>query len=275
ARIKRYNIKWLAQWRVDTVKKDIMNKIKESNVFVIGLGVESLDNTVLQSMNKKVNSDQILSALEIAYNNGVRTGSNIIIGDPAETFKSANESIDWTLKNSKYDFSLDFIMAIPDAPIYRNAVNNGIIKNELNHIKNNFPVINLTKMSDSEFNALRSKVAVINIMLKHKPLADVIDTKKISRSNNRNIYQFSVKCPLCSAISIYKYYIFSRKPITPVLCKTCYKVLKIKTAKAFPDDYNFFKSNFFYAGVLIYHSFLYRISFFRKIFFALKKIIDK
>ncbi|MBP7653830.1 radical SAM protein [Candidatus Dependentiae bacterium] len=271
-KISKYGIKWMAQWRVNEVTEDIMDKIKKSNVFLIGLGVESLDDTVLKSMKKKITREQIITALSIAEKAGVRTGSNLIFGDVEETESSAYFSLNWMLKQKQYDFALDFIMAIPDSDLYKFANEKEIIKNELNHIKERFPIINLSKIPNKKFEKLKRKVAFLNITLNHKVSAEVVKSIKTEETYlNRQIYSFDVKCPLCGKVSNYKFYMFSKKPVTPVLCKYCYKVLKIKTGAVFYEEYNFIKAYLFLFLLLLYHLYLYKMQFFKKIFVYIKK----
>ena len=271
-RIKKYNIKWMAQWRVDAVNENIMKTIKNSNVFLIGLGVESLNDRVLKSMKKKISAAQVKNALSIAEKAGIRTGSNLIFGDVEETEDSAKESLNWALKNKQYDFAFDFIMAIPDSPIYRHAVNNKIITDELQHIKKKFPVVNLSGMTRKEFEKLKRKVIFINITNYHKISAKVINSIKTSIVyRDRQIYSFNVECPLCGHTSKFEYYMFSQKPHFTVLCKNCYKTLRLRTGDVFFDEYSFIKSHFFLFGLLMYHLYLYRFIVFKKFFLYLTK----
>jgi anaerobic magnesium-protoporphyrin IX monomethyl ester cyclase len=90
-RIKKFNIPWMAQWRVDNINKTILQKIKDSGVLNIGLGVESLSDTILTSMKKKITKAQIEKAHQLCDAVGVWAVSNIILGDVAETWETANE----------------------------------------------------------------------------------------------------------------------------------------------------------------------------------------
>ena len=270
-RIKKYNIKWIAQWRVDNVNEEVLKRLKGSGIFMLGLGVESLSDKILKSMKKNTTRAQIERAFKLAHDAGVRASGNIILGDPEETEETIHESLDWYLKHLEYDISIDLIVAVPDAPVYRYAIVHKLIKNRLEHIKKRFPAINLTKISDRKFNKIKKEIIVWSSTFEHLLPGNVVYSKRESEVyNGKSIYTFKVGCPVCRHISEYRYIRYSLRPYAPILCKNCYKTLKIKTNEAFPNDYNVVYAYFLQYCIIFYRRYLAKYSFFRKISQLLK-----
>lgn len=272
SRIKKYNIRWMAQWRADNVSENMFKTLRDSGILTLGIGMESMSDKVLKSMKKHVTKADIERAYKLALDTGVPAGGNLIFGDPEETEETVKESLDWWKKHPEYDIRLRFILAVPDSEVWRHAIEHNLISDKVQFIKSRFPVINLTKISDRKFNEIRKRVTYLEFTKKHFIKGKVLSSKKEpDKYDGKNIYTFTVKCPLCLKISRYKYFPLSDRPYTIVLCKHCYKRLKIKTKKAFLNGYN---ATYGYA-FMTYHLYLKRFVFFRKIAEGFKRIIKK
>ena len=95
---------------------------------------------------------------------GLFCTGNIILGDPAETKETLKASIDYWLSHPEYNLNLIFLMPIPDSKIYRLALEKNLIKDKLKHIRDGFPMVNLTSISDKEFYKFQSRI----MWMKHK-----------------------------------------------------------------------------------------------------------
>jgi len=63
-RIRPYNIRWLAQFRVTDVTPELVAMLKEAHCATMAFGIESADNRVLKSMKKQITIEQTERALE-------------------------------------------------------------------------------------------------------------------------------------------------------------------------------------------------------------------
>lgn len=271
--LKKRNLRWMASWRVPNINKEMLDALKSSGILFVSLGVESMSDKILKSMNKKTTTAQIDKAFKLAHEEGVRTGGNLILGDPEETEETIKESLDWYFKHPEYNIQLGLILAIPDAPIYRKAVEEQIIVDELSHIKSRFPVLNLTKISDRRFNALVRKMRNWG-SLTNRMTGEVMSSKKETEMfEGKNIYTFEIKCSDCGKISKYRYMMYSPRIYSPIVCKQCYKDLKMKTGEAFYDDYNAFYANAIQLGIYGYNLCLARFGFFSRLFARIRDSI--
>lgn len=277
-RIKKYNIHWEACFRVNNVTSELLNKLKKSNLHYMGFGVESMSDKILKSMKKMITKAEIENAFELARKAGIFCAGNIILGDPGETIETINESMDWWKKNRHYTISLSFIKAIPDSAVYQYAIKNNIIKNKLEHNKNNFPIVNLTKIPNKQFNKIKKKVSSYRFNLKYVTDGELLDSVKLDEKHKgNNFYNITIKCPFCNQIHEYKRFLKSMNKYLTVFCKNCYSCFKIKQEKAFYDEFSPWKmfSDIYFAK---FYSYLLKKNIIKpdnKILILIKKFTKK
>ncbi len=96
--------------RVDSADREIYKKMKKANVKLVGYGIESGNQDVLDFYNKNVTLDQIKAAVNLGHEMGFITMATFIFGAPMETEKH--------IKNTKdFAFSLPLDIAI-FSPLY-------------------------------------------------------------------------------------------------------------------------------------------------------------
>lgn len=239
-RIKKYDIRWNAQWRVDNVNEEMLLKLKKSGILTLGLGVESLSDIVLASMKKRTTKKDIEKAYSLCNKVGIRVSSNIIIGDLEETEETIKESLDWLKQHPEHDLNVDFLLAVPDSAVWRNAVSRGLITNKIQFIKQGFPVINLTKIPEDKFNKIKKNVEYYKISQCFVIFGEIISSHKEGRK-----FFWKIRCPVCNEIEDY---VFNKNTLSPyaiIICKNCLKRMKIRTTPLI-----------IYYGILFYWKYL-------------------
>ncbi|MCK4798686.1 MAG: radical SAM protein, partial [Spirochaetes bacterium] len=241
-RIKKYNVHWSPQLRVSDVDEEVLNVLKESGVFAISYGIESLSDKILKSMRKKTTKVQIENALKLTYDAKIGIIGGILFGDPEETEETIKESIDWWKNHPEYGLSLRMIETIPDSPIYKYAIANGLIKNKLKHIKDQFPIINLTKLSNKKFDQTRSFVELSTVSENYYENVRMIKSKIVSKNQlNQNIFEIVIECPSCNSFS--KYENMRQTTFNPyfhIYCRNCHAHLRINTKMCYSANYTLY-----------------------------------
>jgi radical SAM superfamily enzyme YgiQ (UPF0313 family) len=194
---KKYKIKWMAQIKVNPpVGVDLLKQLKDSGMIYISFGLESVNNIILRSMKKKITSEQINSALRTAYDARICFGGNFLLGDPAETVKTANDTIRWWANYPELNTNLGVgnrIITFPGTPIYQQAVNKGVIKDEVKYLEDGCPVVNVSKnMTDDDYLYLKCRLYKIKENLKYLSVGEVLYSKKTGNLNGRNIYHLKI-----------------------------------------------------------------------------------
>ena len=162
-RMEHYDFDWSIQLRIDNINRQLVDLLKDTRCRYIFVGVESGVDKILRSMHKGITVKQIETALEMLYQAGLNSRSGIIMGDTLENVETANETIDWFLRNQKkYRMFIDMIIAFPGSIIYNRACKEGIIPDKVRFLKDGCPIVNLTRMSEQDFLSLMNRVEKFN-----------------------------------------------------------------------------------------------------------------
>ncbi len=158
-RIKKYNVSWYADFRIDRTTPEIIPILKDAGLDVMFFGLESADNRILKSMRKGITIEQIESVLKMVYKSGIAIYGCFIFGDIEETVETAQNTMKWWREHSEYNIHLTLIKPFPGSYIYHYACQKGIINDPIQYIKNGCPQINISKMNDAEFGVLVRQIS--------------------------------------------------------------------------------------------------------------------
>jgi len=129
--------------------------LKNSGCTEVRLGFESADNRILRSMRKNSTVERINEVLDMAREVGVAVGGNIILGDTEETPETITNSLNWLkcyFDDRDRQIYLAQILTFPGTHLYKVACDRGIIVDPVQYLKDGEYQINLTKMTDDEYN---------------------------------------------------------------------------------------------------------------------------
>ena len=153
-RMKKYGIKWHANFRIDRITPEMLSILKDSGLDVMFFGLESADNTILKSMRKGNTIETTERVLKMVYDSGIPMYGCFIFGDIEETYKTANKTLKWWREHPEYFIHLTLIKPYPGTYIYKYARRKGIIKDPIQYLKDGCPQINISKLSDKEFSEI-------------------------------------------------------------------------------------------------------------------------
>ncbi len=173
--MRKYNIRWWAQFRVDNITPGLLSVLKGSGCDVMSFGLESADNRILKSMRKGTTLEQIERSLKLVYDAGISLEGAFIFGDIEETWETANNTLNWWRKHSEYKINLNLITVYPGSYLYKYACDKGIISDRVRFLKEGCPQINVSKLKDEEYSEL-----IKNIMEAPMTLAKVLSTVEVS-----------------------------------------------------------------------------------------------
>ena len=108
--------------RVDSANKALYTKMKKANVKLIGFGIESGNQDVLDFYNKRITLKQIRDAVSLGREMGFQTVGTIIFGAPFETKKHFKETIKFS-KSLPLDIAIFTVLKYcMGAPLWIEAV---------------------------------------------------------------------------------------------------------------------------------------------------------
>ena len=162
-RVEPYDFDWSIQLRIDSINRELVDMLKDTRCRYVFVGVESADDKVLKSMRKGITRSQIEEALDMLKEAGLNSRSGVIFGDPAETRETAYFTLDWFRKNyERYRMFVDMIIAFPGSAIYRKACSAGVIPDPVQFLKDGCPIVNVSSMTDEEFDGLVKEIERTN-----------------------------------------------------------------------------------------------------------------
>ncbi len=127
--ILRRDIKllWGFETAVNFVSSELLNLAKQAGCCCILYGVESGSKTVLSNISKNIKEEEVVSAFKMTRDAGIISGAFLMVGNPGESEKSINGTID-LLRKIKPDLILPQIaMITPGTKIFDMAKEKGFI----------------------------------------------------------------------------------------------------------------------------------------------------
>lgn len=168
-KIKPYNLSWGCTVHAATFHDDLLLMMKESGCVQICIGIESANDDILMSMNKRTKFAKIEHALELIHSNGIAIEGTLVFGDIAENIASVDKTIEWWRNNRKYLINLVRLITFPGTAVYNYAVKQGIIKDEVAYIKNNSPYVNISKLNEKQYKELSLRLTTEEAFYSNPP----------------------------------------------------------------------------------------------------------
>jgi len=244
-RIRAYDIKWMVQLRVDLMDQEILDLMKDAGCAYISYGLESMSETVLESMKKKANREQVERALEMTYKAKIGIQGNFIFGDPAETIETANETLDWWASNRRYQIFLCAVQCYPGTGIYRDAVERGIIADRLKFHEQGCPDLNITHLDEAVYSKLVNKISMLNntLLFPAKPIS--VERNPEPDPYRGDTLRIRCECPHCDEENDYKEVPVDVMPFGRttfrLTCRSCNQRFDLPvslSSQAFPEAVN-------------------------------------
>lgn len=84
--------------RVPTVSKELLTKLKTAGCYRVGLGIESGNQEILNSIKKGITTGQARRAVKLIKETGIESAGYFMIGNLGETEKTVDETIDFAME---------------------------------------------------------------------------------------------------------------------------------------------------------------------------------
>jgi len=177
--IKReLDIKWVCNSRVDNVNIELLTKIKKAGCWMIGYGVESSSQKVLDSVKKGILVKDTINAVGLSKKAGLEVTAHCIIGFPEDTRETILDTVEF-VKRLDIDYC-QFYCAVPfpGSILYKEAKEKEwICSSDWRKFEQNFSVLNTPGLSAEEIMKLRSH-AYKSFYLRPKKIIKIIKQTK-------------------------------------------------------------------------------------------------
>ncbi len=109
---KRISFPWTCMSRINTVNEEVLRYMKEQGCWHISFGIESGNSEILKIIKKNISLESVRTVINTCQKIGLLTKGFFIIGNPGETIKTIDQSINFAL-----DIPLDDIVVTLNTPL--------------------------------------------------------------------------------------------------------------------------------------------------------------
>jgi anaerobic magnesium-protoporphyrin IX monomethyl ester cyclase len=152
--LKPLKLKWQCQGRVNVVDRDLLRHMKDAGCVTIGFGIESGSQTILNSMNKKIDVRESARAVTLAYECGIHPHIQMIYGYIGENQETVLETMEFFKKIRSNHGGFFVATPLPCTQLMQYAKEKGFITDEeeyLTHLENGYLPQNTFAYNFSEF----------------------------------------------------------------------------------------------------------------------------
>ena len=172
-------IRWGSNSRVDTISEKRLEAMKRAGCWIIGFGIESGNQDMLNKMKKRAKVEDAEKAIALCKKYGIKTYGLFVIGLPWETKETAEETIAFAKKINPSFLDFNIAYPLPGTEYYRIAQEMGLF-DEKNLSNGDYarPIVRTQSLSTDDLVKLRRK-ALLGYYLRP---SYVINTVKDIRS---------------------------------------------------------------------------------------------
>lgn len=120
-----YDLNIWAYARIDTLRPELLPKMRKAGFRWLALGIESASERVRQDSSKGFDGSKIRVGVEQIRANGINVGANYIFGLPEDDHESMQATLDLALELNTEWANFNCAMAYPGSLLYRQAIKEG------------------------------------------------------------------------------------------------------------------------------------------------------
>jgi radical SAM superfamily enzyme YgiQ (UPF0313 family) len=143
---------------------DLLRQMKQTGCRIMGLGIESGSQRILDVMHKRITVDQIVTGLKRLKDAGILPTVSIMVGQLSETSEDVERSLALMIESVRYNKNIQYAFTIatpfPGSELYDIALQKGVLEDHYDFYRRLDPIkpmgkvtVNLSRMSDGEIEA--------------------------------------------------------------------------------------------------------------------------
>ena len=124
---RKYDLNFWVYGRIDTVKENMVEKMKKAGINWIAYGIEAGSKKVRDGVSKgRFDQDMIRKVIKMTHDAGIHIVANFIFGLPEDDCETMQETLDLAKElNCEYT-NLYCAMAYPGSELYKDAIREGL-----------------------------------------------------------------------------------------------------------------------------------------------------
>ena len=120
-----YGLNIWAYARVDTVRDEMLDKLKRAGFNWLAFGIEAANEGVLADVDKRYRVDEVYETVRKVKSAGINIIGNYIFGLPEDTLDTMQQTLDLALDLNCEFANFYCAMAYPGSPLYQQALQRG------------------------------------------------------------------------------------------------------------------------------------------------------
>lgn len=130
---RNLHFKWFCESRVNTIDRQMLQRMKHAGCEVVWFGVESGSQRILNLIDKKITLEQSKQAFRLCKKIKLKAGATFMIGIPGEKIEDMYQTIDFAKKLEPEFAWFSIYTAYPVSPLYKYVMENKLYDKDLGH----------------------------------------------------------------------------------------------------------------------------------------------
>lgn len=115
---KKIKIKWFCSTRVDSIDDEILGFMKKAGCSLIGIGIETIDQELLDKCNKKLNMNKVNQGIRLIKKHGIDIWGYFIFGFPGDNLNTLKNSVNFALKKRLEYANFAYLIPYPKTKLW-------------------------------------------------------------------------------------------------------------------------------------------------------------
>lgn len=177
-------VKWVCNGRVDMIDEDLLRIMKKAGCWMIGYGIESGTQKILDLMNKNITISEIERAVELTKKYGIEVTAHVMAGYPGETREDILSTLQLLKRIDPEYMQAYCCVPFPGSLLYEEALRSGWLKNrDWAEFEQSSSIIDTPDLSARDVISLRKHIIrkfnlnprkIIQLLSRIRSLRDVI-----------------------------------------------------------------------------------------------------
>lgn len=120
-RARQLNFLWSCDTRVDVLDEELLREMRLAGCQRLSLGVESGSQRILDAIDKKITTDEIIASTEMAKRAGIKVRYYMMLGNRGETAQTFNETLEFLSAARPHEYLFSCLSIFPGTPDFREA----------------------------------------------------------------------------------------------------------------------------------------------------------
>lgn len=130
-RARKLNFLWSCDTRVDVLNEELLYEMRLAGCQRLSLGVESGSQRILDGIHKKITTDEIIAATEMAKKYGVHVRYYMMLGNRGETVETFHETLDFLKAARPHQYIFSCLSIYPGTEDFHEAEKRGWLERDV------------------------------------------------------------------------------------------------------------------------------------------------